>query len=397
MRSVLFLVVLFAVLVSSVGFVGSYEDKGLRERLMKHVDEFPPEHEPIIPEESGVASEIGLACEDLSDQDQVVDVMVVYTTAAREDAENSGFGIDEVIELAISLTNEAYENSDMQQRINLVHMQEIEYDEGENVPYGVHLSRLRIKDDGFMDEVHSLREQYGVDLVQLIVKDDQSCGVGYQMTHFFYGLGFEFLAFSVVNWECSAGVYTSAHEFGHNMGNGHETNFSSGFPVFDYSYGWNLEGDHGEWKTVMAVNPGFVRVPYFSNPDVLFDEMPTGVEEEADNARSMDETNLVVSNFRCHKLCPGMAADINNDGVVESSDLIYVLQNWGSMDEDADVNGDGVVDTEDIVLILLNWGPCANDGTTATQTPNSEEVKKMIKNKLGAGVLEIVESEFKGK
>ena len=50
--------------------------------------------------------------------------------------------------------------------------------------------------------------------------------------------------------------------------------------------------------------------------------------------------------------------DINGDGVVDVTDLLYVLALWGESGGIADVNGDGIVDVLDLVVVLSAWGPC---------------------------------------
>jgi len=57
--------------------------------------------------------------------------------------------------------------------------------------------------------------------------------------------------------------------------------------------------------------------------------------------------------------CP-IAADLNCDGVVDVSDLLLLLANWGacppSGDCTGDINEDGTVDVSDLLLLLANWG-----------------------------------------
>jgi hypothetical protein len=49
------------------------------------------------------------------------------------------------------------------------------------------------------------------------------------------------------------------------------------------------------------------------------------------------------------------AADLTGDGVVDSADLIEVLQNFGiSIDGFGDVTGDGIVDQSDVLSILMS-------------------------------------------
>jgi len=56
--------------------------------------------------------------------------------------------------------------------------------------------------------------------------------------------------------------------------------------------------------------------------------------------------------------CPG---DLNGDGVVDSADLLLLLNAWGDCHAapancPADLNGDGVVDSADLLLLLGAWG-----------------------------------------
>jgi uncharacterized membrane protein len=53
--------------------------------------------------------------------------------------------------------------------------------------------------------------------------------------------------------------------------------------------------------------------------------------------------------------CP---ADIDGNGMVDVTDLLVLLGNWGG-EGDGDIDGNGVVDTQDLLALLAAWGPCA--------------------------------------
>ena len=54
--------------------------------------------------------------------------------------------------------------------------------------------------------------------------------------------------------------------------------------------------------------------------------------------------------------CPG---DVNDDGAVNSLDLVAVLATWGACaDCDEDFDFSGVVGVNELVTILANWGAC---------------------------------------
>jgi len=51
-------------------------------------------------------------------------------------------------------------------------------------------------------------------------------------------------------------------------------------------------------------------------------------------------------------------ADLNDDGVVSTNDLLIMIAWWGDPNPDIDIDGSGVVDTDDILLLLSGFGSC---------------------------------------
>lgn len=49
-------------------------------------------------------------------------------------------------------------------------------------------------------------------------------------------------------------------------------------------------------------------------------------------------------------------ADLNQDNIVDASDLAYVLGSWGATGPTGDLNGDSFVDASDLAIVLGNWG-----------------------------------------
>ncbi|MGE0646094.1 MAG: zinc-dependent metalloprotease [Nitrospira sp.] len=229
-----------------------------------------------------------------------VDLLVVYTATARA-RQGGQAAMNALIALGVDLANQAYSNSGIAMRLRLARAAEVAYTETGNI--STDLSRLQRTNDGFMDSVHQLRNQYKADLVALIVDNGGSyCGIAYVMAN---GprASFANYAFSVTDRECVANN-TLTHELGHNMGNAHDR-ASGGTGVYPYSYGYR--DTVGKFRTIMAYPCPTVscpRVKYFSNPKIKINGRPAGIDHRitpsssADNARSMNEVRNIIAAWR---------------------------------------------------------------------------------------------------
>ena len=117
----------------------------------------------------------------------IIDVLVVYTTKAKNNASGQA-GIEAKINNAVAMANQAYINSKIDMQINLVGMAETNYVETGNM--STSLTDLTGTSDGKMDEVHTLRNQYGADQVALISADTNYCGIAYGMNGSFVSSAF---------------------------------------------------------------------------------------------------------------------------------------------------------------------------------------------------------------
>ncbi len=287
----------------------------------------------------------------------IVDVMVVYTPSARV-AVGGTAAIEALIESYITYTNAAYEAGGVLHRFRLVHTAPVAYVESGNSL--VDLARLKDPNDGFMDEVHPLRDTWGADLVSLI-NTSGSAGVGYQMQTL--SLAFASEAFSAIGADTGPippGL-VFAHETGHNMGCTHNNAPGGGTGLFCYSYGYRTPDE--QWRTIMSSSPG-VFVDLFSSPDSEIDGQPLGIPgdgcppDAADNVRSLNEAAATVAAFRptVVPLCPW---DLGGDGSVGISDFLDLLAQWGTdPGGPPDFDGDGTVGINDFLDLLANWGPC---------------------------------------
>ena len=211
-----------------------------------------------------------------------IDVAVVYTPAAREEAGGTA-EIEAVIDLMVAETNEAYQASGVHHRLALVARSEVQYTEAGDRR---DLYRLRDPSDGYMDEVHAMRDRTGADLVHLVFK--------YQ-DHPFSGIAYFRGAFGLTCQHCGGGTF--AHELGHNMGLRHDryaqlySEIGRGPVTLDPAFGYVNQpalavsaARSRRWVTIMSYHTqcgdtytscsGLLR---FSNPRQRYNGDPLGV------------------------------------------------------------------------------------------------------------------------
>ncbi|MAT43512.1 MAG: hypothetical protein CL609_14340 [Anaerolineaceae bacterium] len=264
--------------------------------------QFPQEADPIIPELS-FANQTPQALDVAYDSGAYVDVLVVYTATARS-YEGGTTAIQNLINLAVKETNDGYVASGVNQHMRLMHTEEVDYSET-NFDWGTALNNLKYVDN-VIDNVHDLRDTYGADLVVMIVSNTDYCGIGYLLP--VNSSTFSQFGFSVVSSNCATGYYSFGHETGHNMGAHHDREVTEPAEgLFEYSYGYIASND--SFRTIMAYGNfcnSCYRVNRWSNPDVSYNGLPTGVlytaPDSADNRRTLNNSANAVANFRQSKL-----------------------------------------------------------------------------------------------
>ncbi len=304
---------------------------------------FPPEEPPSFkekerqinqPESSG-----GDAARDssLSSLTPIIEVLVAYTGSA-ETAKGGSNSIKAMIQLAIDETNQSYVNSRINARLHLAQVAKVNYDESTR-DFDTILSHFAGLNDGFMDEIHTLRNTYAADVAVLIINKTDYCGLADAIR------AKTDTAFAIVHYDCATGYYSFGHEIGHLQGARHNIEVDSSSTPFTYGHGFH---SGSAWRTVMAYDctPSCPRIQYWSNPDVSYNGIAMGTAVTQDNARVLNTTAAAVATFRnqdgtiwkytgtsCSgNSCPGWQALDNNPKTVTIAAAdggVYQLHNDG--------------------------------------------------------------------
>lgn len=217
----------------------------------------------------------------------VIRLIVAYTKAAASHYDDIK---TDLIPLAIEDANESFRMSGITNvELELAYAYETDYVESGS--HFEHVFRFAGKNDGYMDEVHGLRDKYKADVGILIVDDARGCGLS-------AGVHVPAQrAFAVVHHECAANMYSLAHEIGHIIGARHDEALDDSKEPFSYGHGY-VSGKN--WRTMMAYKDscdGCPRVPVWSSPRILIKGLPAG-DAESDNARVITENAARVAGFR---------------------------------------------------------------------------------------------------
>lgn len=277
----------------------------------------------------------------------VVDVLLGYTQGFVDSFSSQGGESAAVTRLVnmVDITNQAYANSGVSMRVRMVGALKVP-NYPDNTDNGDALEKLTgyksgsgggpIATDPAFNALRAKRDELGADLVSLVrafrTPENNGCGIAWLIGGNKTGIetGDEAFGYSVVSDgtdkdEGDGKTYycrdeTLAHELGHNMGQAHNTEDSNSPGVHDYSYGYR-ETTTGGFYTVMAYpkkDANQYAIRYFANPNVKDSatQRVTGIANQSDNVRSMNQTMPIVSTFRATvvPVVNGQNQDANADG-----------------------------------------------------------------------------------
>jgi len=214
-----------------------------------------------------------------------IDVLVAFTPSAR-----TAYGdMASLIRLAVAETNQTYQNSGINIQLNLVDSFEVNYSESGKSYETILSDFMKIQ------TVKDRRNSSGADMNLLIINQRDYCGMAYLYPN-------ESYAFGLIHYDCAVGIYTFAHELGHIQGAGHNEQEDRN-PYFTYGHGYIHPSSIASqnFRTVMAYEcPGSrcTRIPYWSNPNMLYNSVALGTASTNNNVRLLNETAPRVAAFR---------------------------------------------------------------------------------------------------
>jgi hypothetical protein len=282
-----------------------------------------------------------------------IDVMVAYTNGFASANGGTSSALTRINNL-VDVTNQAYADSGVNQRIRLVHTMAVSYtDTNDNTKAlddvtGNDGSGNSVPIPSSLQGIASARNQYGADLVVLLRHfndaGNNGCGVAWLI-----GGGAQQIVpsednafgYAVVQDGSDAGFFcldsTFAHELGHTMGSAHDRAHSDQSGAYSYSYGYVGNGTDG-FSTIMAYGSNTqTPLDLFSNPNVSkCENSPCGVADgstsSADNVHSLNNTASLIAQFEATKVADTNTGfthnDVNGDG---KSDLFWYSPSWHEM------------------------------------------------------------------
>ena len=269
--------------------------KGCHVVIEENQEAFPEDHAEAPPPSTETRSNSAQtravkALLDMGKTDKTTVVTYTIKLYYTPEVKNSVDDLKTMADQVLATTNQGYINSEIPLRARLHCMEETEE-----------------PDAYFTKDLNDFRKYKGgdnglrgsADAAVLLFKDQgvSFCGVGFVNSD---TTDFGRMMVSITRLDCALEGYTFGHEIGHNMGLDHdkyEVVKSSRGRITPYSQGYHLPGT--KYRTILAYNRraqegNRQRINHYSNPDVKFQDVPTG-SNEADAARRITEVRFVIA------------------------------------------------------------------------------------------------------
>lgn len=229
-----------------------------------------------------------------------VDLYCVYTPAVVTKL-GSEAAVKARLAEQVAESNVVFTNSNVEVKLNLVGSELVNYTQAApHTVTGADLEEFSI--GSAFQAVRAKRSELGIDLYKLILTVSPEPGS-------FFTSGIAWLpsqafplnpdsGFSVTSVE-GFDNYTFVHEIGHNFGCNHDTTASNP-PVpperalYPFAYGYRKPG---AIASIMAYSQGETKIPNFSNPNVSVGGEATGVANQSENWKAMNQSAPTIANY----------------------------------------------------------------------------------------------------
>lgn len=295
-----------------------------------------------------------------------LEVLALYNREFEINNTNPALYINSQLDYA----NIAYQRSNMDIQLELVHHQRLELNKGSVVSEAL-VSELKTS-----SQVMNVRDNYAPDLTIYFTRSsDDWCGFAEfpvlngiagrtvpSITTVYSGTA----AVSTVGWDCNETV--TAHEIGHNLGGGHgpvDRSYDILGGLFEYTEslheGFPIKNSKGHgyynfYRTIMAYPDKFgdaPRIQRFSSPEVIFNGVPTGTSAR-DNVSGMTliAKHIVQFNSDCYPL--PYITTTNKWGVSTTTKSTICKNGYHSLSGSNSSSSSGGAST----CVKNKWGKC---------------------------------------
>lgn len=275
-----------------------------------HVDEFLEELD-VIDGIIGETDDGSLIEEDENldgdDDGEIIDILILWTK--HSECRNSGLergciltertkiNMLGLVKLAIAETNTAFSFSGIKTQLRLVFAYRHESFEESYDMRDTLINLARMNGDE-LDDVHEKRNKFGADMVSLFVDGAYACGIAF--------IGpWKSQMFSVIDWSCSTGHLSFAHEVGHNLGCRHDRGTFGDCTNSNFNFGYR--DPQARFRSIMAYDcrenqcdniqgNSCTRVQRFSNDQYNYSNVPIG-NAMNDCSRQINQVRRTVARY----------------------------------------------------------------------------------------------------
>ena len=275
----------------------------------EEIQDFEPEMEAIISEKKHNISTTTIF---------VIRVAILYTENAQLNYGSADAFFNAVYN-DLRNANQSLENSNINAKLELAYLGKTNDVEG-FLSFDSILVKFRTPNDGYMDEIHTLRSIFNADICVAYIDKSEYCGLSTVNESSDY-------AFAVVRASSGcAGKYTFAHEIGHILGCGHDLGAPLNYSLYQFGHGYVhfVSGyPSSSWRTIMAYGTSCANnennckcIKYWSNPNLLYNGYYLG-DNDSFNTLVWQLRSPIVSAFE------SIPQDLLAGGIYAPTNMLY--------------------------------------------------------------------------